>query len=79
MTNRQRAVYHLGVAIGHLQSVDYKSLANAEFQVCLALLEMVKADPERISCDMLIDVLEREKKRRFGNKANDEQQGASEA
>lgn len=71
MTPRQRAVYHLGQAIGHLQGCDFKSLANAEFQVCLALLEMVKADPERVSCDMLIDVLEREKKRRFGSKSND--------
>ena len=79
MTHRQRAVYHLGVAIGHLQGVDHPSLANAEFQVCLALLEMVKADPERISCDMLIDVLEREKKRRFGNKPNDNQQSPQEA
>lgn len=79
MTPRQRAVYHLGVAIGHLQGIDAPSLANAEFQVCLALLEMVRADPERVSCDMLIDVLEREKKRRFGTKRNDDQQSPPEA
>jgi hypothetical protein len=65
MTHRQTAIYQLGVAIGHLNSGhDHKSLANAEFHVALALLEMAKSDPDKVACDMLIAALEQEKKRR---------------
>jgi hypothetical protein len=66
MTHRQQAIYNLGVAIGHLNNGrDYESLAQAEFHVALALLEMTRADPQRIACDMLIATLEREKQRRL--------------
>jgi len=68
MNHRHRAIYHLGVAIGHLNgwkgSGGYTSLAEAEFHVSLALLEMTRADPDRVACDMLIAVLEQEKQRR---------------
>lgn len=75
MTHRQMAVYHLGCAMGHLQGWDFKSLAHAEFHVALALLEMARADPDRISCDMLIAALEHEKQRR----SNDDKQSIEEA
>jgi hypothetical protein len=61
MTHRQVAVYNLGIAISHLQKYDHESLAYAEFYVALALLEMTKADPHRISCDMLLTALTQEK------------------
>lgn len=43
--------------------------------MALALLEMAKADPDRVSCDMLIAALEQEKQRR----SNDDKQGIEEA
>jgi hypothetical protein len=72
MTHRQVAIYNLGIAISHLQKYDHESLAYAEFYVALALLEMTKADPHRISCDMLLAALEQKKRR------NDDKQGIEE-
>lgn len=69
------AVYHLGCAMGHMQKWDFESLAHAELHVGLALLEMAKADPDRISCDILIAALEQDKQRRL----NDDKQGIKEA